>query len=225
MKYYPLPETGITPNAVIVANGNFPVNLIPLSLLETGAPIVCCDGALRKLLHANITPTIVIGDCDSLSEQEKEQYASMICQIAEQETNDLTKAVRYCVEHGWKNLVILGATGGREDHTIANISLLAEYTGITDEVWMVSDYGVINAISSDATFESFPGQQVSIFAIEQAPMSSEHLKYGFKDATFTNWWQATLNESLNDTFTLRVSGKTIVYRTFRNAAQACFYQH
>lgn len=217
MKYYSLPQTHIPADAVIVANGNFPGHAIPLSLLGTGAPVVCCDGALGKLLGAGIMPTIVVGDCDSLSEHDRQQYASMICRVPEQESNDLTKAVRYCLEQGWKDLIILGATGRREDHTIANISLLADYIDMTGEVWMVSDYGVMNAISEDATFESYPGQQVSIFAIEQAPMSSEHLKYGFNGTVFTNWWQATLNESLNHTFTLRVSGKTIVYRKFRDA--------
>lgn len=216
MKHYPLlPQTNLPLGAIIVANGPFPSHPIPLSLLETGAPVVCCDGALAKLLKANVIPTVVVGDCDSLSEQDRQHYASLIHRVPEQESNDLTKAVRYCVEQGWKDLAILGATGGREDHTIANISLLAEYLDITREVWMVSDYGVMNAIAEDATFESWPGQQVSIFSIEQAPMSCEDLKYGFNGAVFTNWWQATLNESLNDTFTLQVSGKTIVYRTFR----------
>lgn len=216
MKHYPLPESLAAADAVIVANGDFPKHPLPLSLLGTGLPIVCCDGALRKLLDAKVMPTIVIGDCDSLSEQERNQYAHMICRITEQESNDLTKAVRHCIAQGWKNLIILGATGKREDHTIANISLLADYLDITNDVWMVSDYGVMNAISRDATFESWPGQQVSVFSIDQQPMSSEHLKYGFTGAIFTNWWQATLNESLTDCFTLRVSGKTIVYRTFRD---------
>ena len=175
MRHYLLPRKNLTPDAIIVANGQFPTHPVPLSLLETGGPVVCCDGALKKLLNANVMPTIVIGDCDSLSEQDRIQYASMICRITEQESNDLTKAVRYCVEQGWKDLVILGATGGREDHTIANISLLADYLDITREVWMVSDYGVMNAISEEATFESWPGQQVSIFSIEQAPMSRETL--------------------------------------------------
>lgn len=216
MKHYPLSETTCKADAVIVANGNFPIHPIPLSYLKTGLPIVCCDGALQKLLGANIMPTIIVGDCDSLSEQDLQQYAPMICRVAEQDSNDLTKAVRYCIGHGWKDLVILGATGKREDHTIANISLLADYLDMAGEVRMVSDYGMINAIDEDATFESWPGQPVSIFSIDRKPMSSEHLKYGFDDAIFTNWWQATLNESLDDTFTLRVSGKTIVYRKFRN---------
>ena len=112
-------------------------------------------------------PTVIVGDCDSLSEKEKLQYASIIHKISEQDTNDLTKAVRYCLAQGWKDLIILGATGRREDHTIANISLLADYIDIAGEVWMLSDYGVMNAIREDATFESYPGQQVSIFSIEK----------------------------------------------------------
>lgn len=218
MKLYPLAETDITADAVIVANGNFPVHPIPLSFLENELPVVCCDGAAGKLLRAGKMPTVIVGDCDSLSENEKQQYASIICRVSEQDTNDLTKAVRYCLAQGWKNLVILGATGRREDHTIANISLLANYIDITNEVWMLSDYGIMNAIREDAAFESYSGQQVSIFSIDQKPMSCEHLKYGFNHAVFTNWWQASLNESLGETFTLRVSGKTVVYRTFRDVS-------
>ena len=216
MKLYPLAEADITASAVIVANGNFPVHPVPLSFLKNKIPVVCCDGAVRKLLTIGRMPTVIVGDCDSLSEKEKLQYASIIHKISEQDTNDLTKAVRYCLAQGWKDLIILGATGRREDHTIANISLLADYIDIAGEVWMLSDYGVMNAIREDATFEGYPGQQVSIFSIEKKPMSCEHLKYGFENVVFTNWWQATLNESLGKIFTLHVSGKTIVYRTFKD---------
>ena len=94
MKLYPLAEKDITASAVIVANGNFPVHPAPLSFLKNKLPVVCCDGAVRKLLHAGGMPTVIVGDCDSLTEDEKQQYASIICKISEQDTNDLTKAVR-----------------------------------------------------------------------------------------------------------------------------------
>ena len=48
----------------------------------------------------------------------------MIVHVTEQETNDLNKAFRYCLANGWTDIVILGATGKREDHTLGNIGLL-----------------------------------------------------------------------------------------------------
>ena len=41
--------------------------------------------------------------------------------VAEQETNDLDKAIRLCRERGWGDLVVVGATGLREDHAIGNV--------------------------------------------------------------------------------------------------------
>ena len=51
--------------------------------------------------------------------------------VAEQETNDLDKAIRLCRERGWGDLVVVGATGLREDHAIGNVyrALAAEVRG------------------------------------------------------------------------------------------------
>lgn len=48
MRHYLLPRKNLTPDAIIVANGQFPTHPVPLSLLETGGPVVCCDGAIEK---------------------------------------------------------------------------------------------------------------------------------------------------------------------------------
>ena len=61
-------------------------------------------------------------------------YTALIHRETEQETNDLSKAFRYCLKRGWKKLFILGATGKREDHTMGNISLLSDYQAQADAV-------------------------------------------------------------------------------------------
>ena len=64
---------------------------------------------------------------DSLDPSIAGRFHDRIFRNSDQETNDLTKAVTWCSERGYRDLVILGATGKREDHTMGNISLLAEY--------------------------------------------------------------------------------------------------
>ena len=114
-------------NIVILANGNYPSHEVPLGYLGRADLIVCCDGAVEKLVTNGLEPGIIIGDLDSVTPALKRKYAGIIVQDLDQDTNDLTKAVNWCVDRNYYNLVILGATGNREDHTIGNISLLAEY--------------------------------------------------------------------------------------------------
>jgi thiamine pyrophosphokinase len=214
MKKYYLPTLSTKADAVILANGDFPKHEIPLSILRNNDYIVCCDGAIDKLTPTGIQPKAIVGDCDSLSATNWKKYANIIHQIKEQETNDLTKSVKFCIEKGKKNIIILGATGSREDHTIANISLLADYLEYTTDICMISDYGIFNAIEKNSLFQSIPDQQISIFSLTPTPLTVENLKYPIKNRILTNWWQATLNQSLSDEFSIKVSGKTIIFRIF-----------
>ena len=213
MKKYNLPDINRRTDTAILANGNFPSNPLALSILNNCKYLVCCDGATNNLTNTSRLPDAIVGDCDSLSEENQIRFADIIHRIPEQETNDLTKAVRFCLKQGRKELTILGATGKREDHTIANISLLCEYMNDAD-VEMITSYGVFNGIGSTSLFESYKGQQVSLFCIDQSIVTSHNLLYAIEKRIFTNWWQATLNESTSDEFTIETNGRMIVYRAF-----------
>ena len=198
---------------VIIGNGDFPTHKYPQSCIERASFTICLDGALQAALDNNIMPDIIIGDGDSISDTLKDQYAHKLLLYTDQNTNDLTKAVNYCIEKGVKKIKIVAATGKREDHTLGNISLLLEYMNYVD-VEMITDYGIFTPISSTTKFESKIGQQVSVFNIDNSPVTSHNLKYPLKDMTLDNLWKGTLNESIGTWFTIETNGKTIVYRTF-----------
>jgi thiamine pyrophosphokinase len=202
---------------VIVADGTFPVNEIPLSFLRNASLTVCCDGSAKTLVDAGFTPDAIVGDMDSLDSGLAERFADRIYRYDEQDTNDLTKAVNWCAEKGYREIVIIGATGKREDHTLGNISLLAEYIRDT-EVMMVTDTGIFRPFIGSATIDSFSGQQVSIFSIDpETEVSSSGLKYPLVRKKIKNWWAATLNEATGDKFTLHFeNGRIIVYLKFRD---------
>lgn len=213
MKKYNLPSINQETETVILANGEFPSHSIPLSILNNCKYLVCCDGAINHLSQTNKTPDAIVGDCDSLSDENKKHYAEILHIIPEQDTNDLTKAVNFCIKQGRKKITILGATGKREDHTIANVSLLCEYMAIGD-VEMITDHGLFISIDRPAIFQSYKEQQVSLFCIDRSTVTSHNLVYAINKQVFTNWWQATLNESTAEEFTVETDGRTIVYRAF-----------
>jgi len=211
MKKYPLLTIANTPSAIILANGDYPMHPLPLALLAKTDYVVCCDGATDGFVRSGRIPAAIVGDGDSLSVLNKKQFASILHSIPDQDTNDLTKAFNFCLQQGKKDMLILGATGKREDHTLGNISLLAEYMNQA-EIEMVTDYGVFTPISKDSDFESYPGQQVSIFNLSGVEISQEGLQYTLPP--LQQWWQGTLNASLSDHFIIHTTGKAIIFRAY-----------
>jgi len=200
---------------VVLADGDFPQNPVPLSFLQNAKKIICCDGATENLVRAGFSPDFIVGDMDSIPKDLKTRFTSIITQISEQETNDLTKSVTFAVEKGLKEITVLGATGKREDHTLGNLSLLADYAEKAD-IQMLTEHGVFVAVDKSAVFESFPGQQVSIFSFDpRCLITTSNLAYPIKKRGLTSWWQGTLNESTSDTFTIEFSGgKLLVFRKY-----------
>lgn len=195
---------------VIVANGNFPTHEVPLSYLRKAKRIVCCDGSAAKVVASGYEPYAIVGDMDSLSVDLRQQYSHCIYRECEQETNDLTKAVTWCFASGIKDVVILGATGLREDHTLGNISLLGEYVKFMN-VKMITDYGVFIPIVGNVTLPCKPSQQVSLFSFSPLTrITTKGLKYPVIDRALNSWWEATLNETENTSFEVELSGGVVL---------------
>ena len=193
------------PDIVILANGSFPTHPVPLSILNRAKHVIACDGAVSHYPEADV----VIGDGDSVPDVCRGKFI----QIDEQEDNDLTKATLYCLRQGWQRIAYLGSTGLREDHTLGNIALLMRYfreMGISGT--MFTDHGFFSPSQGDRTFQSFYGQQVSIFNFGSTRLRSEGLKWN--SYAYKEWWQGTLNESLANHFSVLADSYYLVYQTY-----------
>ena len=199
-------------DAVILANGDYPSAPLPLQVLEKAPYVVCCDGGANEYLAKGYLPDVIIGDGDSLTEENRTQYASLIHHNPDQETNDQTKAVQFLVAQGKKRIAIVGATGKREDHTLGNISLLMEYMRMGVEVRMYTDHGVFVPCKDVSVWECRVGQQVSIFNFTARGFQSKGLAYSIYD--FTSWWQGTLNRCTDTSFTIEAEGEYLVFLNY-----------
>ncbi len=208
---------------VIICDGAFPKTEYPRYLIRTADFIICCDGALKKFIsHSKAVfgeerlPDLVTGDMDTLSAALQKKYADIIVREEEQEHNDQTKAVRWALNNlkGIETIHILGATGGRTDHIIGNVSLLMEYTRMFNlgeiSIDMITDEGTIFPINDTIEFDCGEGRQVSIFTPDNSlRIKSEGLMYPTEDVVFDNWWKATLNTSVRDNVRLELSHRSI----------------
>ncbi len=198
--------------AVVVAGGDYPTAPQPLEVLHNAPFVVCCDGAADRYIATGHVPDAIVGDGDSISAYNRTKYASRMHIVAEQETNDQTKAVNFLLGKGMRHIAIVGATGRREDHTIGNISLLIEYARAGAQVRSFTDHGVFIPCNGDTTLKCRKGQQVSIFSITAKNLSAEGLLYPIYD--FTNWWQGTLNECTGEQFTIYAEGEYLLFVNF-----------
>ena len=206
-------------NVVIICDGVFPKSEYPRYLIRTADFIICCDGALVKFLRNSKAifgeqrlPDLVTGDMDTLFESMQKKYADIIVKEDEQEHNDQTKAVRWALNNleGIESIYIIGATGGRADHTIGNAALLMEYTRMFDlngiNIESITDNGTIFPINDTIEFDCGTGREVSIFTPDNTlRIKSEGLMYPTDEVVFDNWWKATLNKSVSDTVKLTFS--------------------
>jgi len=172
---------------VILAAGSFPRNgTAARRILDGATRVVCCDSAADAYRRrTGREPTAVVGDCDSLK-----GAFSRVVRVAEQETNDLEKAVRFCLARGWKRPVILGAMGRREDHALGNLFRAMEH-GLE----VVADYGRFVPIVGETSFRVGKGTPVSIFANAGTRMRSTGLEWPLDGVTFSNFHCATLNRA------------------------------
>jgi len=97
--------------------------------VRPGDWIIGADGGAAQALDWGLLPDLVIGDMDSLPEAARSRLEAEGCRFvthprAKDET-DLQLSLQYAVREGAQEIVVLGALGGRLDHTMANVLLLA----------------------------------------------------------------------------------------------------
>lgn len=205
-------------DCVVVANGCFPSAALPLRLLRQASVVIACDGAVAALHQQGFIPTAIVGDFDSIPDLFRTLYADRMHIIEDQETNDLTKAVQFAHRSRHKEVLILGATGKREDHSLGNISLLIDYMPLFDRVEMLTDYGWFTPIQGTTTLFSRPSEPISLFSFSpEHQIRTEGLRYPITHRSLTRWWQGTLNEAIAQQFTIHQppDARLLIYRTIR----------
>ena len=214
MKRHALPKSTDRPDVVILVAGDFPHGQVDHALLVGAREVICCDGAAEEFCATGAEPVAVVGDFDSLSEELRIRLADRLHHRPDQDVNDLWKALTLAIERGARRVTVLGAFGRREDHSIGNLMLCAARMNEI-EIQVVGDRGVFSFIDSDSTFESFAGQQVSLFTLSPTTeISTVGLRYEPPQNRLSAMWQGVSNESLGAEFTIRTNGPTIVYRLF-----------
>ena len=88
--------------------------------------IICADGGLLIADKLDLSPTHLIGDYDSM-EMPEENQTDIIKLPMEKDMTDTEAAVDMAVTLGFEHVTVLGGLGGRFDHTMGNLGVMAKY--------------------------------------------------------------------------------------------------
>lgn len=86
--------------------------------------IIAADYGYFKALEIKLTPSLVIGDMDSVSKKDIDIKTEIQKHSPIKDDTDTLLAIKEGISRGFKDFHILGGLGGRLDHTLANIQCL-----------------------------------------------------------------------------------------------------
>jgi len=177
--------------ALIFANGEMLTYGWAAEWVLPADTIVAVDGGLNHCLHLGLTPHLLLGDLDSISQEQVVAMAARGVRIekfpVEKDETDLELALLWAAKKDFASILVFGALGGRIDQTIANLSLLLlpELTNIavrvldeTDELFLVTNESVLHGL---------PGDIVSLLPWGGSALgvTTRNLQYPLHDATLT----------------------------------------
>ncbi len=198
---------------VILANGCFPTHDIPLSVLNNAETIICTDGSADKLLAYGKSPDVIIGDMDSIRLSTNSDIRRV--HIPNQNNTDLEKAVEWCIEQDIESATILGSQGERDDHGFATMFIQSTFV---DKITLsiITDYSIIDCITNEKTFSSFPEQTVSIISVNHTVhLTTKGLKYTLKTKPLSSPTQGVSNTATEDHFSIQTTGSIWVFRSHK----------
>ena len=93
---------------------------------EKGDLVIAADAGYLTAKKMGITPAILLGDFDTLGEENIPDGIECLRVPAEKNDTDTQLAVRVAVERGAGEIVIVGGLGGRIDHTLSTLAILED---------------------------------------------------------------------------------------------------
>ncbi len=161
--------------AVIICAGTVSDYEYARSLISAEDFVICADGGLNHAQRMGIEPKLVIGDFDSY--KGAPPSSDVITLPCEKDYTDSYNALYQAKLHGAGEVLFIGASGSRLDHTIVNIALLKAAREMGIEAVMADKTNRLYLAKNREVITGEKGTTVSLIPL--SPVSSITLR-GFK---------------------------------------------
>ncbi len=168
-------------------------------LIKDDDIIVCADGGYEKAVTAGLKPDIIIGDFDSAPVPVNSSCEVIKLPVMKDDT-DTMFCIREFIRRGCSEFLLLGMTGGRPDHTVANycaLLFLAQrgFKGcIADEKGL---YYVLKNYSMEIKNKSGKGFAVFPFGCKECSVELKGFLYEVNDIMLTAEFPLGASNTIN----------------------------
>ena len=151
--------------------------------------MIFCDSGLRHMEQLRVKPALIVGDFDSHENPHLE--VETIVLPCEKDDTDTVYAVKEAVKRGFADFLLIGAVGGRLDHTLGNVSILLYLDSLGLRGRILDDYSEMEIVSKepvsvDASYSFFSLLNITGCA---RGITVTGAKYPLKDAEITCEYQ------------------------------------
>lgn len=126
---------------VIVANGIIQDNHEIRAAIQSADILIAANGGALHCMALGFYPTVVVGDFDSLSTEQKLGLQAKGVELSVhprmKDQTDLELALDYTINTGAQDILLLGVMGGRLDQTIANLLLITRPDWSTAKITLI----------------------------------------------------------------------------------------
>jgi thiamine pyrophosphokinase len=179
--------------ALILANGNPPSKRLFRKYLLSADWFICADGGANTAVRFGSTPHLIIGDFDSVRKETLRVFSKVeIKKLKDQNSTDLEKALTAAIRKKCTEIVVLGATGGRLDHAIGNLSALAKFSSKTT-IKFIDDTGEFIPVGHTLKITLPVGTSISLLPLSRCNaivttglkwnLNNETLQLGIREST------------------------------------------
>lgn len=168
---------------IVGAGENYGLDFEP----EEGDFVIAADAGLCCLEERGIAPDLIVGDFDTL--QFVPQHGNVLKLPAEKDDTDMSMAIKEGIKAGYTVFHIYGGTGGRLDHTIANLQMLVYLSEQNLHGFLFDKDSVFTAVTDgEIAFGKIDTGYVSVFSCSDraAGVFEQNLKYELDDVVLTN---------------------------------------
>ncbi len=109
--------------------------------------VIACDCGMRHMEPLGIFPDLIVGDFDSSDLPMPSLPVETIVLPCEKDDTDTVYAVHEAEKRGYSDYLIIGAVGGRLDHTFGNVSILLHLDTVGCSGMIVDDYSELSIVS------------------------------------------------------------------------------